>query len=385
MMRAILILVVAAACGSAPPKPRELETLEALRATKEAEASKRKALELVNESDRLNSRAKGNWKDGELERSRRDALLGWIKLKQAIAIWEQDEAKRRIEVADSDKARNDRELARMTKELNAVNDQISLMDKLANAKTTAEKERLKAEQEKAKLAADLAAQQQRGDAQGRIAAAELAVKQADTVDARTYAKAEYQAALDLIARANKELQEKNVSASMTSADQAKQKADQAAQIAKPEYQKATEASNRKAQQEALGKDAAALSGITVRMDRKGDVTRLVMIYGGAFKGKATTISGGKESVLDGVAELLKKYPTFPMQIIGHTDTKGRADANLVVSNARAQAVYNALIQRGVDPKRFVVSGVGSSQPMSDNKSAKGRAANNRVEMVFLYQ
>jgi len=385
MKRAILIIVVAAACGSAPPKPRELDTFESLRHTKEAESAARAQPELVKESDRLLGRSKGNWKDGELESSRRDALLGWIKLKQAIAIWEQADAKRRIEVADSDKARSDKEYARINKELTAVNEQIALLDKLTNAKTSAEKERLKAEQERAKLAADLASQQQKGDAQNRIAAAELALKTADTVDAKNYAKADYQAALDLIARANKELQSNNVSAASTSADMAKQKAEQATATAKPEYQKAAEANDRKARQEALGKDAAALAGVTVRMDKKGDVTRLVMIFGGAFKGKSTMITGGKESVLDGVAELLKKYPAFPMQIIGHTDSKGKTDANLVISNARAQAVYNALIQRGVDAKRFVVSGVGSSQPISDNKSAKGRAANNRVEMVFLYQ
>ena len=103
------------------------------------------------------------------------------------------------------------------------------------------------------------------------------------------------------------------------------------------------------------------------------------------KPKASQITDGKEAVLDGVAELLKKYPTYPLQVVGYTDSKGNADANLVLSNARAQTVFNALVTRGVDPKRFAVSGQGSAQPIGDNRTAKGRDQNNRVEMVFLYQ
>jgi len=385
MMRAPMIVVlVIAACGGAPPKPRELDTLETLRHTREADAAAKRSPDLVKESDRLQGRSTGNWKDGELESSRRDALLGWIKLKTAIAIWEQDDAKRRIAIADEDKGKSDATYARVAKELAAVNEQISLYDKLSNAKTTAEKDRLKAEQEKAKLAADLAAQQAKGDTQSKIAAAELAIKTADTVDAKTYAKADYQAAVDLLARAQTELQSNNVGGARTSADMAIQKAEAATATAKPEFAKATEANERKARDEALAKEASGLSGVTVRQDRKGDVTRLVLTYN-AFKGKATAITGGKESVLDAVATLLKKYSTYPVQIVGYTDSKGRTDANLVVSQARAQAVYNALVQRGVDAKRFVVSGVGSAQPIGDNRSAKGRDQNNRVEMIFLYQ
>ena len=69
-------------------------------------------------------------------------------------------------------------------------------------------------------------------------------------------------------------------------DLAKQKAEQAIATARPEYLKATESKDRKARDEALGKDAAALSGITVRLDKKGDVTRLVLTYVGAFKSKS---------------------------------------------------------------------------------------------------
>jgi outer membrane protein OmpA-like peptidoglycan-associated protein len=386
MIRAIqLVVVVVAACGGAPSKPPELANLESMRRSRDAEAAAAQEPQLVKEADQFQKRSTGAWKTGSLEDSRRDALAATIKLKHAISLWEQADAQRRIKAADDEKARADKDFARVNKELTAVTEQIALLEKLATAKSAAEKDKLRAEQEKARLAAELAAQQQKGEAQNRIAAAELALKTADTVDARTYAKAEYQAALDLIARANSEVQAGSVAAAITSADQAKQKAEQATSIAKPEYDKTTASKDRKARDEALGREAAALAGVTVRIETKGEVTRLVLTYSGAFKGKSTNITPGKESVLDGVAALLKKYPTYPMQIIGHTDSTGRADSNLVVSNARAQAVFNALAQRGVDAKRFAVSGVGSSQPISDNRTPAGRAKNNRVELVFMYQ
>jgi outer membrane protein OmpA-like peptidoglycan-associated protein len=385
MKRAILAIVMIAACGGTRPKPPELDTLQALRRTPEASASTKQSPEVATEVEVLERRSTNAWKDGELESSRRDALMGWIKLKIAITSWEQGQAKLRIEAATAERAKADKEFARINKELTAVQEQITLYEKLANAKTSAETQKLKAEQEKQKLAAQLAQQQERGETQAKISAAELAIKNADTVEAKTYAKAEYQAALDLLTRAQTELNDGNIAAASTSADLAKQKAEAAGATAKPEYMKVAESKDRKARDEALGREAAALSGITVRLDKKGDVTRLILTYAGAFKPKATGITAGKESVLDGVAELLKKYPTYPVQIVGYTDNKGKTDALLVISNARAQTVYNALLTRGVDAKRFVVSGQGSASPIADNKSAKGRDQNNRVELIFLYQ
>jgi OOP family OmpA-OmpF porin len=94
---------------------------------------------------------------------------------------------------------------------------------------------------------------------------------------------------------------------------------------------------------------------------------------------------GKEPLLDAVAALLKKYPTYPVLIIGHTDSRGKRDGNMALSLARAQAVFQALVGRGAEAKRFVVSGQGPDAPISDNRSKGGREQNNRVEVIFLYQ
>ena len=72
-------------------------------------------------------------------------------------------------------------------------------------------------------------------------------------------------------------------------------------------------------------------------------------------------------------------------MIGHTDNRGKHDELVALSLARAQSVYAALVARGVDAKRLMVSGQGPDEPVSDNKTATGREQNNRVEVIFLYQ
>ena len=83
--------------------------------------------------------------------------------------------------------------------------------------------------------------------------------------------------------------------------------------------------------------------------------------------------------------MLKKYPNYPVQVVGHTDNRGRAGEQLAFSLARAESVFSALVLRGVEAKRVVVSGQGSSEPIADNRTAQGRTINNRIEIVFLYQ
>jgi outer membrane protein OmpA-like peptidoglycan-associated protein len=100
------------------------------------------------------------------------------------------------------------------------------------------------------------------------------------------------------------------------------------------------------------------------------------------------LAPGKDSVLNPIAELIKKkdYQDFPVQVIGHTDSRGASQsALLALSGARAQSVFNALVTRGVDVRRMMASGQGGAEPIGDGRSAAGRASNHRVEIVFLYQ
>jgi outer membrane protein OmpA-like peptidoglycan-associated protein len=91
------------------------------------------------------------------------------------------------------------------------------------------------------------------------------------------------------------------------------------------------------------------------------------------------------SILDELAELLIKNPDITIRIEGYTDNIGKPAANLKLSQARAEAVMNYLAQRGVASNRMTAKGYGMANPIADNKTAKGRAENRRVEFVITSQ
>ena len=69
-------------------------------------------------------------------------------------------------------------------------------------------------------------------------------------------------------------------------------------------------------------------------------------------------------------------------IHGHTDNRGDASENLVLSKERAKAVMKFLIANGIDQSRLTYNGFGSSKPKSSNFSEDGRLLNRRVEFVI---
>jgi outer membrane protein OmpA-like peptidoglycan-associated protein len=80
---------------------------------------------------------------------------------------------------------------------------------------------------------------------------------------------------------------------------------------------------------------------------------------------------------------MKSNPTIKVTIEGHTDSVGPADYNLRLSDARANSVRDALIERDVAADRMEAIGYGESKPIASNRSRKGRAANRRVEFKIV--
>ncbi len=87
-------------------------------------------------------------------------------------------------------------------------------------------------------------------------------------------------------------------------------------------------------------------------------------------------------VLDQLAQTLQQNPEVIAQVIGHTDSTGQAAYNQTLSVNRAASVTGYLGQRGVAPQRLSASGMGASQPIADNNTEAGRAANRRVEIYL---
>ena len=100
-----------------------------------------------------------------------------------------------------------------------------------------------------------------------------------------------------------------------------------------------------------------------------------------FETGSATIQASSNSQLDEVAGMLKGAAQLSLEVGGHTDNVGGADANQKLSDARAAAVVKALVQRGVAASRLTAKGYGQTAPIADNRTEDGRAKNRRVELV----
>ena len=98
-----------------------------------------------------------------------------------------------------------------------------------------------------------------------------------------------------------------------------------------------------------------------------------------FETNKAVIKEGK-SDLDKLAEILKKYPNAVVTLSGHTDNTGTASRNNVLSQERADAVKNYLVEKDVKANQITAKGYGSTQPIADNATVEGRTKNRRVEI-----
>ena len=102
-----------------------------------------------------------------------------------------------------------------------------------------------------------------------------------------------------------------------------------------------------------------------------------------FEPGEATIDGDARGTLDQMADLLKKCDTVPMEIGGHTDSQGREEMNLQLSQSRAEAVLAALQGRRVPTANLIARGYGEAEPIADNGTEAGREANRRIAFTLL--
>ncbi len=97
----------------------------------------------------------------------------------------------------------------------------------------------------------------------------------------------------------------------------------------------------------------------------------------------TTLKPASLKVLDNVTDILKEYPNSRFHIDGHTDSVGSEANNQKLSEGRAAAVVNYLIERGIPSNRLVARGFGESKPIAPNTTKEGRTTNRRTEINLI--
>jgi cytochrome c oxidase subunit 2 len=88
--------------------------------------------------------------------------------------------------------------------------------------------------------------------------------------------------------------------------------------------------------------------------------------------------------LEDVVSALKKYPDMYLQLGGHTDNTGDADANMSLSQRRADRVLAYLVDNGISAARLQAVGYGPTRPIETNDTEEGRAQNRRIDFTILF-
>lgn len=102
-----------------------------------------------------------------------------------------------------------------------------------------------------------------------------------------------------------------------------------------------------------------------------------------FEPGSTTISGESADILDEIAAVLRDCGRMSMEVAGHTDSQGRLETNMRLSQQRAESVIAGLLARGTLVSEFVAKGYGPEFPIADNSTEAGREANRRIEFSLI--
>jgi curli production assembly/transport component CsgE len=135
------------------------------------------------------------------------------------------------------------------------------------------------------------------------------------------------------------------------------------------------------------KDVTAIDGVKLEYVHEADTLRIVKVKFGngiVFPIAKNTLSNDTKDVLQKFADILKKNPTLGILITGHTDNTGSLALNQRLSMKRAQTVADFLIEKNVNSTQVKeIKGKDYSEPVADNSTVAGRAANRRTEVSLL--
>ncbi len=126
-----------------------------------------------------------------------------------------------------------------------------------------------------------------------------------------------------------------------------------------------------------------LENTGVSVTRNGDNIILNMPSNITFEVNKSNVKPNFVEILSSVTLVLNEYKSTMIEVAGHTDSTGSDSYNQMLSQQRAQAVSNILMQNGVQAVRIDTVGYGESRPIASNSTPQGRQQNRRVELTLL--
>lgn len=186
-------------------------------------------------------------------------------------------------------------------------------------------------------------------------------------------------ALERIEKAEAERQGVLLQARTQEAERAKSLAEERARQATQSEQEAQRAL---AVADAAIDEAKRLADELSEMEAEETERGLVLTLGDVlFDTNRAEIKSGASRTMDRLAEYLDNNPERRLLVEGHTDARGSSEYNEDLSARRADAVVEALVERGIDPDRLRSEGLGEAFPVASNDTDAGMQQNRRVEIV----
>ncbi|WP_018342131.1 OmpA family protein [Cytophaga aurantiaca] len=116
---------------------------------------------------------------------------------------------------------------------------------------------------------------------------------------------------------------------------------------------------------------------------KMDIGSTIVLNNVFFDVNKATLRKESEVELDKLFDILSKNPKIKIEVSGHTDSDGETQANLTLSDARAHAVMNYLIAKGISADRIIYIGHGEDKPVVPNDTPENKQLNRRTEIKIL--
>jgi outer membrane protein OmpA-like peptidoglycan-associated protein len=134
----------------------------------------------------------------------------------------------------------------------------------------------------------------------------------------------------------------------------------------------------------MDKQAAALEKelADAEVERIGEGIRVTFDSGILFAFDSSELQDPARESLADLSQSLMEYPNTDLVITGHTDSSGSNSYNQALSERRADAAANYLVQRGVSRSRLRAMGRGEEEPRASNDDEAGRSMNRRVEIAI---